>query len=163
MFYHHILQFFQEQVEQLHMDIQHQTFLIVQILFGIVDDRQLAYHHSKQLPTEKFDAIICNWTLHFIKDKIQYLTDVYRALNSNGILILSDKTSLDPLAIHFYHNYKRNRGVSDQEIDQKMQSVKNIMHIHSPQWYLDCLNLLEFKKIQIIDASWCFTTFLCVK
>jgi tRNA (cmo5U34)-methyltransferase len=114
-------------------------------------------------PDRRFDAVLCNWTLHFIKDKIRYLADIYSNLTEGGILVLSEKTSLDPVAINRYHNWKRRNGVSDEEILLKEQAVKNIMHIQDVQWYITTLAIVGFKNIQVIDASWCFTTFLCNK
>jgi hypothetical protein len=54
-------------------------------------------------------------------------------------------------------------GVSAEEIAAKAASVRDIMYINTPKWYLETLDNLGFKNIQIVDASWCFTTFFCVK
>jgi trans-aconitate methyltransferase len=109
------------------------------------------------------DAVLCNWTLHFIKNKLDYLQKICNNLNQSGFLILSDKTSLDPLPIHFYHQYKSQRGVDQQEIKNKELAVKDIMFIDSPEWYLDALRHVGFNKIHIFDANWCFTSFLACK
>lgn len=111
----------------------------------------------------KFDVIIMNWTLHFIKDKVNYLNKVVDGLNNNGVLILTDKTSLDPYAINFYHQYKKEKGVTEIEIKQKELSVKDIMHINSVEWYLTNLKELGFTRINIMNAFWCFTSFVCQK
>jgi ubiquinone/menaquinone biosynthesis C-methylase UbiE len=119
--------------------------------------------HSDKFPNETFDGVLCNWTLHFIKDKEQYLSNIYRNLSAGGFLILSEKTSLEPTMIEFYHDFKSSAGVSAEEIEAKAASVRDIMYIDSPKWYLETLSNLGFKNTQIIDASWCFTTFFCVK
>jgi SAM-dependent methyltransferase len=121
------------------------------------------YTHSDRFPEKPFDIVLCNWTLHFIKDKVEYLADIYQNLSTDGVFMLSDKTSLDPLAIRFYHEWKHKQGVSWPDIKAKEQAVKGIMHINDPVWYMNTLALVGFKNIQIIDASWCFTTFLCKK
>jgi SAM-dependent methyltransferase len=121
------------------------------------------YLHTDKFPQELFDAVLCNWTLHFIEDKERYLIDIHRNLNTNGLLILSEKTSIDPLAINFYHEWKYGQGVSWEEISNKEDAIKDIMYINNPQWYIDTLTWIGFKNIQIIDASWCFTTFICQK
>ena len=118
---------------------------------------------SDSFPCQRFDGIICNWTLHFIKNKKEYLTDIYNGLNSNGLLIISDKTSNDPLPTHFYHNFKRSAGISEQDILLKAQSLKSVMTINSPEWYLKTLTQQGFKTVYIADADWCFTTFVCIK
>jgi tRNA (cmo5U34)-methyltransferase len=120
------------------------------------------YYHSDRFPAKKFDAVICNWTLHFVEDKVNYLRDMADSLNPGGILVVSDKTSKASLPIHFYHEFKRNNGVSDTDIQAKEAAVEDIMFINNPKWYLDQLNG-HFGKVYIIDASWCFTSFLCIK
>jgi ubiquinone/menaquinone biosynthesis C-methylase UbiE len=119
--------------------------------------------HSDQFPEQTFNGVLCNWTLHFIKDKEMYLADIYRNLSDGGFLILSEKTSLDPTLIEFYHDFKSSMGVSAEEIAAKAASVRDIMYINTPKWYLETLDNLGFKNIQIVDASWCFTTFFCIK
>lgn len=127
-------------------------------------DHSLArYYHSETFPDQKFDAVLCNWTLHFIKDKVSYLAAIHSNLNDYGFMILSEKTSLDPICIKKYHEWKSARGVSEQEIEAKAQSVKDIMFIDSANWYLDTLKQLGFGSVEIIDAHWCFSTFLCRK
>jgi hypothetical protein len=101
--------------------------------------------------------------LHFIKDKIAYLSAIHSNLDDHGFMVLSDKTSLDPVCIKKYHEWKRSRGVTEEQIQAKAQSVKDIMFINSPKWYLDTLQQVGFGRVEIIDAHWCFTTFLCHK
>lgn len=109
-----------------------------------------------------FQAVICNWTLHFIEYKIQYLKSMVDSLRSGGVLIITDKISLDPLMIEFYHDFKREQGVTDQDILSKEKSVAGIMNIDDQAWYqkqfLD-LGLTYY----VIDADYAFMTFLCFK
>jgi len=118
---------------------------------------------SHKFPSGSFDAVLCNWTLHFIGNKLDYLHEIYHNLTPGGLLVISDKTSLDPVMIDLYHEFKSKAGVSDDEILSKAASVKDIMYIDSPQWYIDTLSTIGFENIQIIDASWCFTTFFVQK
>lgn len=118
---------------------------------------------SDQFPNRPFDAVLCNWTLHFIPNKLEYLKQIYHNLSRGGFVILTDKTSMDPIMIDFYHDLKSQAGVSSEEIQQKAQSVKNIMHVDSPQWYLENLKRVGFGTPHIINANWCFTTFLAIK
>ena len=108
----------------------------------------------------KFDVIIINWTLHFIKDKRNYLEQVREQLTPGGTLILSDKTAQDPYALKHYHNIKRHNGVSEAEIVAKHQSLENVMHIENVQWYLTAFEMLGLTT-HIFDADWCFTSFVC--
>jgi len=126
-------------------------------------DRQFTLVNSDIFPEIDCDAVLCNWTLHFIKNKLDYLQKIYNNLSPSGFLILSDKTSLEPLPIHFYHKYKSNRGVSQKEIADKALAVQDIMFIHSPEWYLNILKQVGFQQVHIFDASWCFTSFMARK
>ncbi len=118
---------------------------------------------SSTLPANDYDVVLMNWTLHFIKEKEEYLKSIYNQLNEKGVFVLSEKTSLDELPIKFYHLYKSRMGVSQEEIKAKEQSVKGVMHINDVQWYLNILNAIGFKKVYIANAHWCFTTFVCLK
>lgn len=118
---------------------------------------------SDQFPNQAFDGVICNWTLHFIKNKSQYLKNIYTNLNPGGFLILSEKTSTAPLPIEFYHDFKLHNGVSVHDVELKAQQVRDVMFIDSPEWYFTTARSLGFKEVYIIDADWCFTTFFCVK
>lgn len=121
------------------------------------------YYLDDKFPQGNFDAVFCNWTLHFIKDKVGYLLDIHKQLNPGGFLILSDKTSLDPISIKKYHAWKSAQGVSNDEITAKEKSVKDIMFINDPYWYLMSFEEIGFNTMQIIDADYCFTTFFCLK
>lgn len=121
------------------------------------------YYHSEIFPDHSFDAVFCNWTLHFMADKLSYLTAIHDSLSTQGFMVLSDKTSLDPVCIAKYHQWKSSQGVSHQEISAKERAVKDIMFIHNPDWYLHTLRKVGFGRVEIIDAHWCFTTFLCRK
>jgi tRNA (cmo5U34)-methyltransferase len=118
---------------------------------------------SDQLPAGPYAVVLINWTLHFIRDKATYLQSIFDNLAPGGMVVISEKTSLDPLAINFYHDYKRARGVSEEEIKQKQASVADIMFINDVQYYLEVFKTLGFAKTHVIDSDWCFTTFACEK
>lgn len=134
-----------------------------QAMLDHCDPNLAQYYHSEKFPDQTFDAVFCNWTLHFIKDKISYLTAIHTNLNEHGFMVLSDKTSLDPVCIREYYRWKSLQGVTEEQIRAKEQSVKDIMFINSPDWYLDTLRRMGFGEVHIIDAHWCFTTFFCRK
>ena len=123
------------------------------------------YYHSFNIPvnTSKYDAILCNWTLHFIENKIEYLKTIYENLNKDGFLIISDKTCTDKFAIENYYKWKKSQGVSDEEIQNKERSLEGVMFIQSPKWYMETLKQIGFHHLYIINAHWCFTTFFCKK
>jgi tRNA (cmo5U34)-methyltransferase len=121
------------------------------------------FYNSSILPENTYKVVLANWVLHFIKDKELYLKNIYNNLDNSGFLILSEKTSNHNMLLDFYHDIKRQNGVSEDEIETKAQSLKDVMFICSVEWYLNILKQIGFKQIDIIDADWCFTSFLCQK
>jgi trans-aconitate methyltransferase len=119
---------------------------------------------SKTFPKipEKFDAVIANWTLHFIHEKEEYLDSILEGLNPGSILILTDKTSLSSIPIKFYHDFKRSMGVSDEEIRAKQESLVGVMRIDPVEWYLNFFKA-RGHEAYIFNATFCFTSFLIVK
>ena len=153
-----------ETLTQLH----HQGFTN---LYGIDNSQSMLDRCPKNIGAEyilsdnfnidlKFDVIIINWTLHFIKDKKNYLEQVRKRLNPGGTLVLTDKTSEDLFTLKHYHNIKRQNGVSEAEVVAKQKSLENVMHIKDVQWYLTTFEVLGFTT-HIFDAEWCFTSFVC--
>ena len=107
------------------------------------------------------DVIICNWTLHFIKDKASYLNSIKDNLKEGGTFILSEKTTLDPLMIGKYHEFKINNGVPEEEIKIKEKQLLDVMFIDDTEWYLNTLKEIGFSKVNVINAHYCFNTFIC--
>ena len=137
-----------------------------QDMLNKVNNLEIAHWiHSDQFPIASgpYHAVLCNWTMHFIKDKSSYLTDIYQGLIPGGFLILSDKTHNTGIDLELYHDIKRAQGVSEQDIVAKAVSVKDIMFINEPNWYLKQLTSIGFDSVSIINAAPCFTTFLAVK
>jgi len=120
------------------------------------------YYCSDAFPETKikFDAVICNWTLHFIKNKKAYLKQIRNSMAPNGFLILTEKTENSGISLQRYHEFKKSCGVSEQEINEKARSLEGVMFIDTVDWYFKNLKNVGFKKINVINATWCFTTFL---
>lgn len=121
--------------------------------------------HSDQFVKDlgPYQAVLCNWTLHFVENKIEYLTRIVDSLHDDGLLILSEKTSNHGLDLELYHDFKRRQGVSDQAIQEKAQRLQGVMFVDSVDWYLRTLTKIGFSSVSIINAAPCFTTFLCRK
>jgi trans-aconitate methyltransferase len=117
---------------------------------------------SESLPTYNYDMVMCNWTLHFMNNKESYLQQIYDQLNTNGILVLSDKVTENEELTKFYYNWKLRNGVTPNEVAQKREELRGVMNIHPTEWYQNQLSNLGFEH-HIIDADWCFNTFLCFK
>jgi tRNA (cmo5U34)-methyltransferase len=118
---------------------------------------------SNTLPTNQYKIILANWVLHFLEKKQHYIKDIYDNLAPGGVAIVSNKTSTDPLFLKFYHQFKLNQGVSEQDILKKSEQLKGIMFVESVDWYMFQFKFHNFSKIEIIDSDWCFTTFFLQK
>lgn len=123
------------------------------------------YYCTSSFPTKdiKFDAVLCNWTLHFMHNKIEYLKEIHDSLLPGGFIVLSEKTENNGLALKQYHRYKLNKGVKEKEIKEKEKLLKDVMFIDSTEWYLKNLRVIGFEEIYIANANWCFTTFVAIK
>jgi tRNA (cmo5U34)-methyltransferase len=112
---------------------------------------------------KKYKVVTMNWTLHFIKNKIEYIKDIFNGLEQDGFLILTDKTQNDGKFLDLYHDFKKQQGLTNKEIETKAKQLRNIMYINSQEWYLSQLKFFNFSDVIIIDADWCFTTFIAKK
>ena len=119
--------------------------------------------YYEYFPSKIFNVILCNWTLHFIEEKELILNKFYKSLDTHGYLVLTEKTSKDEIPLRLYHNFKQSKGVSTYEIIKKKQSIEDIMFINCPEYYFDILYNIGFSNVYIIDASYCFTSFLAIK
>lgn len=129
-------------------------------------DRGIAnYLQAESVPSNynSFDLIMSNWTLHFIKHKHALLTQFYNSLKDKGTLIVSEKVTETPLALDMYHQWKLKQGVTEEEVYAKHESLRNVLHVQSNTWWLYTLKDVGFSNIQIINANWCFCTYLCIK
>jgi trans-aconitate methyltransferase len=119
--------------------------------------------HASIFPAKKWDVVLANWTLHFIRDRKGYLEDIFNSMSDDGMLILSDKMDSSDFIQHLYHNFKRSNGVSDDIIKAKAESLKGVLTTLPLSWYLQTLQDLGFKDIQVINAAYMFNTIYCRK
>ncbi len=117
---------------------------------------------SEQFPVEHgpFDVVIANWVLHFIKDREQYLEAITKSLGPNGVLILTEKVSGSLLANELYYDFKRQNGMTEEQIEEKKQRLEGVLITYPLQWYMDTLNRLGFKQVDVINANTVFVTLL---
>jgi SAM-dependent methyltransferase len=119
---------------------------------------------DRVLLTDQFDTgqqwqvVLANWTLHFVRDRAQYLASIYKAMAPGGTLIISDKMAHGILEETLYHNWKRSQGVSDDEIKEKQQRLVGVLVPMPLSWYLDTLKTLGFEDIAVINSRFMFHT-----
>ena len=121
--------------------------------------------HSESFPKAHgpFHVVVANWTLHFVNEREEYLTDIFDALHEDGILFLSDKMQSSDLVHDRYHDFKRSMGLTEEQIAIKAAAIEGVLIPYPLNWYIDTLHRIGFKTVEIIDASWCFKSLLCIK
>jgi len=139
-------------------------------LYGVDNSREMLNRsfekatllHAEFFPMEyaPFDVIIANWVLHFIHQRKAYLQAIKAALSRDGILILTDKLTSSALAHSLYDEFKRDNGMTDDEIEKKRKQLKGVLTPYSLAWYLDTFRAIGFDSIDIINANSVFVTFL---
>ncbi|MDY7007387.1 MAG: class I SAM-dependent methyltransferase [Cyanobacteriota bacterium] len=110
-----------------------------------------------------FNAIICNWTLHFIQERQEYLKAIFDSLISNGLFILTEKTIQSQITENQYIIFKQKKGLSNQEIERKKQQLEGVLNPLSIRQNIELLTQAGFSQIEIINARLGFVTFLCIK
>ncbi|MBZ7985122.1 carboxy-S-adenosyl-L-methionine synthase CmoA [Campylobacter sp. Cr9] len=112
---------------------------------------------------ESFDAIICSYTLHFIRPLLrqELLNKIHKKLNKNGVFILCEKLLYDNKVlqkniIDIYENYKENQGYSRYEIAQKRAALENVL---IPFTYDENVNILKNANFKQIDCFFRWANF----
>jgi tRNA (cmo5U34)-methyltransferase len=116
---------------------------------------------SSEFPEDRaWDAVLANWTLHFVCERRAYMESVYRSLASGGLFIVTDKMTHTPEQEALYYAFKRANGVSDEVIAGKRQRLEGVLVTEPLTWYLNTLADIGFEDIQVINARWMFVTIL---
>lgn len=115
------------------------------------------------IPQGPFDMVLANWTLHFIKEREDYIFDIHQGLKPGGFLVLSERMQGSTFSYQRYLDFKRSRGVSEEEIMAKEASLQGVLEPLPLHWYLTTLQKAGFTDIEVIDAAWCFNTISCRK
>lgn len=114
---------------------------------------------SDVLPiNSKWDVVLANWTLHFIKSRYEYLRDIYQNLNPGGLFIMTDKMDHSNQLELMYYEFKKRNGVSSEEIEQKREALQGILVTKPIEWYIDTLEGLGFTNIEVVNSRYMFYT-----
>lgn len=116
--------------------------------------------HAEEFPSSygPFDVVIANWVLHFIRDRERYLVSIRESMSNGGVLILSEKVVSSPLVHELYHDFKRGKGLSEDEIRKKQQQLVGVLIPYPLTWYIETLYRLGFKSVDVVDAHCSFAT-----
>ncbi len=118
----------------------------------------------------KCEAIILNYTFQFIPPvkRKNLLKKIHKALNSGGILILSEKVKsgkkkIDDLTIDLYHNFKKRNGYSELEIAKKREALEKVLRSSTVDNYSSQLKSAAFSHVDIFFKWHNFASFMAIK
>ena len=114
--------------------------------------------------------VIMNFTLQFIrKQDRQFLLDkIYDGLNDGGLLLLSEKIiegdkNINKLLIDLHENFKLENSYTREEIENKKESIKNVLIEDDIETHHSRLSKSGFTKFGIWLQHFNFASFLALK
>ena len=114
--------------------------------------------------------VIMNFTLQFIrkKDRQLVLDKIYNGLNDGGLLILSEKITqgdkkINNLLIDLHENFKLENLYTREEIENKKESIKNVLVEDNIETHQSRLSKSGFTKFGIWLQHFNFTSFVAIK
>ncbi|OCG01799.1 carboxy-S-adenosyl-L-methionine synthase CmoA [Gilliamella sp. wkB308] len=114
--------------------------------------------------------VVLNFTLQFLspESRQQVLNKIYQALNTNGILVLSEKFSftdstIDDLLFNMHHDFKRANGYSELEISQKRNMLENVMLTDTVEIHHERLTKAGFTHINTWFQCFNFGSIIAIK
>ena len=120
--------------------------------------------YSENFPHEyaPFDYVIANWVIHFIPQRTVYLEAIKKSLAPGGTLILTEKVASSECTHDLYYDFKRAKGVTEEEIERKRRQIEGVLVTYPLSWYMDTLTRLGFDQIEIINANTAFITIMAI-
>lgn len=114
--------------------------------------------------------VVLNFTLQFLatETRQELINAIYKALNSGGALILSEKLSLphkplDNTIIDLHHDFKRQNGYSDMEIAQKRAALENVLIPDTREQHFTRFSDAGFSQYDSWYQHYNFASFIAVK
>lgn len=109
-------------------------------------------------------------TLQFARPlyRERIVSDLYRALNEQGVLILVEKltcedTTFNRLYIDHYYDYKRRNGYSDIEISKKREALENVLIPYRLEENVELLKSVGFRQVETFFRWYNFCGMVAMK
>lgn len=124
------------------------------------------------LETDIQNASVCvlNFTLQFLKTPHReiLLKKIYEGMNSQGILILSEKLRFDDdqhdnLMLDLHHDFKKANGYSDLEIAQKRSALEDVLIPETFDTHKTRLTNIGFKNTDLWFQCFNFASMIAFK
>lgn len=116
------------------------------------------------------DVVIINYVLQFLSPEVRLnlLKKIYNEMNSNGILILSEKTQpqnskINKAFIENHEAFKKKNHYSHLEIAQKRKALENVLIPFSLEENLRSLENAGFKNTEPFLTWNNFSSIICIK
>ncbi len=114
--------------------------------------------------------VVLNFTLQFLnpQDRQGLLNRIYQGLRPGGVLVLSEKFSLEDqqigeLLFDMHHDFKRANGYSELEISQKRSMLENVMLTDSVETHKSRLHQSGFNHVEVWFQCFNFGSLLAIK
>lgn len=124
----------------------------------------------RHIEIKNASMVVLNFTLQFLppEDRLQLLEKIYRGLNPNGVLVLSEKfrfedEMMNDLLIDLHHTFKRANGYSELEVSQKRTALENVMRTDSIDTHRKRLKQAGFEKVELWFQCFNFGSIVAVK
>jgi tRNA (cmo5U34)-methyltransferase len=115
-------------------------------------------------------AIICNYTLQFIRPMVRekLVQKIYDSLEEGGVFIFSEKilsenATLNKQLIDCYYDYKKVQGYSEYEIVQKREALENVLIPYTADENSVMVKKCGFRSFDVLFQWANFATFIACK
>jgi len=122
------------------------------------------------LVIENASVVTICWTLQFVRPlyRDRLIRKIYQGMVEGGVLIVTDKvlsndSSMNPLFIDFYYDFKRRNQYSEVEISKKREALENVLIPYRLDENLELFRRNGFSTVETFFQWYNFAGFLCVK
>ena len=112
-------------------------------------------------------VVVSYYTLHFtaVSARADIVRRIFRALQPDGLFLLFEKTRfsdprLEREMTEKYHQFKKSRGFSSEEIRCKAQALEGVLAPHTESENLEMLNQAGFGHVSIVFSELCWQGYL---
>lgn len=118
---------------------------------GAITDRRVKFHSAdvRSFPLDSVDLVVMNLVLQFLppEQRLTMLTRIREGLSDDGIFILTEKVVTDQKFVDIHREFKRSRGYSQLEIQQKRDALEKVMQIDTKAVHLARLQEAGFSQV----------------
>ena len=133
-------------------------------------DTQLITNDICDIQITNASLVVLNFTLQFVPlaRRSELISDIYKGLNPNGCLIISEKLHFEPKSLNtllteLHHQFKRDQGYSDLEISQKRDAIDKVLMPESLSTHIQRLKDCGFKSASPWFQCYNFGSLIAIK